>query len=1182
MGVDSDPGRKAEKDFQKRTGASHGLDITQMSFVFVTPRKWLKKTEWSEKKKQRGIWKDVRAYDSANLTEWLEIAPAVDVWFARLVGRRPEGVTDIDEHWENLAALTYPALKPAVFLASREPAIEALTQWLAGPPSACAFEARSPMEVLDLVAAHVVNLDQEQHDALAARILVVAEREAWSALAATRNRLILIPWPSLAVEPEMVAEAVRQGHHVLLCSHGFATAHMATHKLPPPYRDDLERALISSGWPDEQARRFAREAGGSLTVLKRRLTHLASTRQPEWSQPLEATSLVPVLLAGSWDDSCAADRTVIEKLAGTGRTYAEVLSVAHRWLQGEDPPVMRVLTRWSLVSREDSWLLLAPYITRQQLDTFEEVAIAVLGEDDPQYELPPHERWYAALRHKLPQYSPQLRTGLAETLALLGVRSDRGLIRDAAGPVTRAERVVQSLLPAHASWQRWASLSDYLPLFAEACPDVFLNAIKRDLDGAKALLQLFKQGSGLLGGSNPLAGLLWALETLAWESSFLSPASLLLAQLVQDAPIKQLAARPQNSLREIFLPWLPQTIASVETRLHVLNLLMRRYPDAAWHLLLSLLPTRLDSTNYTHQPRWRDWAGNGTRDTTPAECQQQVEACADLLLSNIDQSVERREQLLASLEHLPLAAQQRFLEDLQAFASASLGTETRRRIADKIREKVHLHRHFSHTHWALPPNVVDTLEGLQRQFEPQDIVTRNVWLFNHDVCVYLAQESPGLLLEDPNFQAQRAALADILTTEGLPKVLALAETVEDSHAVGHVLGKAKLLSDDSAILPSLLTAEQAKIATFAQGYVWGRFASWEEVEQLPLATWSVEQVSAFARSLCCEQRTWELVAQLGTDSIAHYWQHVNVLFYPHEDDAEYKVTMLLQHHRPWDAIKVLGMALHKGYPLRSLLLVEALEAGLQGQATQGSSDAHDSMLGRHIRALIQCLQSAQDVDIQRLAALEWGYLHVLDGRDVLPQALHALLQQPQFFAELLCLIFWSQQESAEVVDPPTEQQKAAARNAYTLLSSWNTIPGIREDGTVDETKLMEWVTTARALCAQTGRLEVCDSRIGQVFAHSVQERDGSWPCIPVRDVIEEVANEEFIRGFEIGIFNQRGVYSKSPIEGGAQERELAQRYTAYANACDIEWPRTASVLRRVAQQYEREAQRADEEVQERL
>ena len=417
----------------------------------------------------------------------------------------------------------------------------------------------------------------------------------------------------------------------------------------------------------------------------------------------------------------------------------------------------------------------------------------------------------------------------------------------------------------------------------------------------------------------------------------------------------------------------------------------------------------------------------------------------------------------------------------------------------------------------------------------------------------------------------------------MPKILALAETVEVPHTVGYVLGEAKLLSDDSAILPSLLTAEQEKIATFARGYVGGRFASWEGVEQLPLATWSVEQVSAFAQSLPCERRTWELVAQLGSDSIAHYWRHVAVLLSSHEEDVEYKVTMLLQHHRPWDAIKVLGMALHKRYSLCSSLLVGALEAGLQNQSAQGLSDIHDYMLGYHIQELIQCLQSAQDVDIQRLAALEWGYLSVLDGHDALPQTLHTLLQnEPQRFVKLLCLIFRSQQESVEAVDPPTEQQKAAARNAYTLLRSWNTVPGSHEDGTVDETKLMEWVTTARELCAQTGRLEVCDSSIGQVFAHLRTESDGSWPCIPVRDVIEEVASEKLVRGFEIGIFNQRGVYSKSPTEGGVQERELAQQYGAYADACDIEWPRTASVLRRVAQQYKREAQRADEEVQERL
>jgi hypothetical protein len=580
---------------------------------------------------------------------------------------------------------------------------------------------------------------------------------------------------------------------------------------------------------------------------------------------------------------------------------------------------------------------------------------------------------------------------------------------------------------------------------------------------------------------------------------------------------------------------------------------------------------------------WRDWALNGTRDATPAERWQQVEACADLLLSHIDQSVERREQLLASFEHLPLATRQRFLEDLQAFAMDPLDAETRRRIANKIREKVHIHRHFSHTRWALPAGVVNALEGVQRQFEPQDVSARYTWLFDH--YLHLPQESPDLSREEQIFQTQREALEDILTTGGLSKILALAEVVERPYAVGFVLGKAKILEDDSAILPSLLTVEQEKIAVLASEYVRGRFAnaSWEWVDQLPLATWSVEQVSAFAQSLPCERRTWELVAQFGNNCIAHYWQHVRVLLDSNAEDVEYKVAMLLQHHRPWDAIKVLGMALHKKYSLRSSLFVEALEAGLKDQPEKASSEAHDDMLGYEIQELIRCLQSAQDVDMQQLAALEWGYLPLLDGYDAAPQALHTWLQQePRFFAELLSLIFRSQHESEEVVEPPTKEQKARAQRAYTLLESWNRVPGTRNDDTVDETKLMEWVTTARRLCEQIGRLAVCDNRIGKVFAHSQKEGDDSWPCIPVRDVIEEVASEELIQGFEVEIFNKRGVYSKSPSEGGAQERRFAQQYTAYADACDIEWPRTAAALRRVAQQYEEDARRADEEVQERF
>jgi len=449
IGVDRDPGKKAEEDFQKRTKNPLDLDPSQTCFVFVTPRKWTKKHEWRDKKRKLGLWKDVRVYDSANLEEWLETAPAVDAWIARLLGRRPDGVIDVEEYWANLSSLTQPGLVPEVFLTSREEEIKNLTEWLKGPSLSLALEAFSPTNVIDFLAAYTASLNDSERDQRESRIVIVEKIEAWQVLCAANNLLVLIPKPHLSIEAEMVAEAVRPGHHVLLCSHRFVGERASTRELPRPYRHDLEKALVSSGINEEEASRLAREAGGSLTVLKRRLTRFPSTRQPDWSQPRNAQDLVPMLLAGGWDDANAGDRAIIAKLAG--RSYDEVLSTANRWLTSEDPPLIKLLTRWSLVSHEDSWLLLAQHAT-QKLDIFEEVAVEVLGEDDPRYDLPPTERWRAGLYDKLPKYSSQLRLGIAETLALLGAKSD--WLQDVVQPVRRTENVVRRLLKDEPTWKR--------------------------------------------------------------------------------------------------------------------------------------------------------------------------------------------------------------------------------------------------------------------------------------------------------------------------------------------------------------------------------------------------------------------------------------------------------------------------------------------------------------------------------------------------------------------------------------------------------------------------------------------------------------------------------------------------------------------------------------------------------
>ena len=94
-------------------------------------------------------WKGARVYDSASLEEWLEQAPAVDAWLAGLLGKRPKGVTLIDEYWENLRSVTIPSFGPEVFLASREKAVKEFGEWLDGPPGALVIDAQSPTEAID-------------------------------------------------------------------------------------------------------------------------------------------------------------------------------------------------------------------------------------------------------------------------------------------------------------------------------------------------------------------------------------------------------------------------------------------------------------------------------------------------------------------------------------------------------------------------------------------------------------------------------------------------------------------------------------------------------------------------------------------------------------------------------------------------------------------------------------------------------------------------------------------------------------------------------------------------------------------------------------------------------------------------------------------------------------------------
>ncbi len=1176
MGVDANPGKKAESDFTNRTRLDDpGKQST--TFVFVTPRKWTKKEEWRREKESRSIWKEVRVYDSASLEEWLEQAPVVNAWLAGLLGKKPPGITVIGDYWTNLERVTFPKLTPEVFLASRDDQVKDLGKWLDGPPGAKRIEGRSPVEALDFVAAFG-QLDT-QADRFATRAVIVDDRNAWRAIASSARGLILIADPRLPVEPELVAEAERRGHHVLLPS-SLTWADSNSIRLPGSHRGDLEKALVSSGLDEERARRAARESGGSLAILKRILGRLPATIHPEWSQPAEAPSLVPLLMAGSWDADSEADRAAVGELLD--QAYEAVERIAERWRSAPDPPLMRVGSRWSLISRDDSWHFLGPQVSPSDLQRFEQVARKVLAQDDPAYEMPPDRRWLARLDDPEPRFSGALRTGLAETLAILGARQDRG------GDISRSradgldpDRIVRDLLDGQGSI-RWTSLAEQLPLLAEAAPDAFLGAIERDLKlPESSVARMFRERHPTLLARYPHIWVLSALEVLAWSRGYLASVSRILADLDEVSPGVASGNCAMRSLLHIFMPWLPQTAAPVDERVQILRMLARRRPEAAWRLLLDLLHDQQEISTSIRRPVWRNWALDWSPRVSNADYRRQVMDSAELLLDQVGDDLSRWVSLIGRFEGLPGPTRAKFLQRLGELAERLRDDGGRRQIADALRNKISMHHRFSQANWAITPEILGELETVQRRFEPDDPVRKNAWLFES------SWRLPATLAGGENrlIELRRLAVREILDQNGWDGLQALVSEAKSPETVGAAVAEADRDEHENRIVPNLLTAPDDKFVKFASGYIRKRFhdEGWVWIDRLDMTGWSPEKVARFLIVLPFERRTWERAATGGEAASSLYWSLANARL-PTEGksvdevkaEARQAVTMLLERGRSPEAIFALVMARSSLPNLDSDLLLNALEAALE--ISEGTLDL--AALG--IPLLIQelqrrCERNEPGLDPKRVARLEFGYLHFLDDDSNSPVVLHRTLRdEPEFFVEVLGLVYRPRNSTAEREREYSDQEKLRAGKAYRLLRSWKDVPGRSGENIVNERILTDWVRRARSLAGQRGLLEACDSTIGELLANTLDESDGSGPCIPIMEVLEEIGTREILGGWHAGIINKRGPVTKSLREGGVQERELASKYRVFAEAARIDYPETAKTLLEVSRFYEEWARREDE------
>jgi hypothetical protein len=1176
LGTDRDPKKKADADYEKRTGDPLGYTPHDATFVFVTPRTWTGKDKWVKKRKEENKWKDVIVYDGISLEQWLDEAPAVSRWFASqgYAGVcSTEGIITADERWKEWSCLEQLQLQPGCVLAGRDVARVELLKRLGGDPSIIGVRASTKDEAIAFILATMKASAPELSDRFFSTTLIIDQEDRFRSISLSMQHAL-----NLIVRFDnagLFSSAVGYGHHVLVPLGADDVFSPDPITLPAVDRDALIEALEASGLSRSKASTLTKESGHDITILKKLLGF--PSYGATWIKTQPIREIVPALLLGRWDESYSGDRELLEKLSGT--SYAKYKEVLAKCLNLPESPLKKIGETWRLTSPLDLWRSISVHLLERDFQLLEECFIQVYHSGNPvlasQIDLPDYKKR---------TYSDWVREGLAQSLILIAIPQVGVSLRD---PQSWVDRIIGGLL-SNASGATWVSIDRELPLIAEASPRAFLQSVSCSLSHRPPeIMDMFKEEPGLFGNVSHHTGLLWALEELAWMPLYFKTACLLLHKLATLDPGGRLSNRPLNSLTEIFKAWHHQTLAPFAERVKVLKEMFPRNVDVSWVLLKRLLPSFSSGTAFpTHRMRWRMFWEKTDLNYTYRESFDMYSEVVDMLISLCDGDETRFSDLIEAAPSCMPRDRERILKWAQENVGEirhekNLAWHTLRRVLNK-------HKLYPDEKWALRGKELYPLEQLYNQLQPDDVQARYMYLFNEDIYYEVLEPSSiplsyrelshdsiaGLMAT-----ARERAVAELVEELGVERVLKLRLEVKSPSYLGEALAKVIKDEQDLQYVWQCLEDDAPHIA-FAHGFISQKLRcedfSWMQVlvQELLEKGYSDKAVANALVEVRLGQELWNYIDFLGEGVHQEYWLRMRPIFNDLTNEEVIEgINKLLQYRRFSSAVREAWL---HGSDLPSSILIEVLRKWGTGESLEPSS-----LCGCEIGCIFKELNKRSDVEKETHLELETLYLPLLTrvGAQVgVPHLEEELASNPESFIQLLKWLYKPKDEDRqreELEGLSAEQRQNAAERSYLMLETWKKIPGMQEDGMIDEAELREWIDVARALARECDRLEVADSCIGQLLA-KYSEDSPYWPERTIFQVIEDINTEELKEGYSVGMLKKGGMTIRGAFDGGDIERERAEYFGALASEHMCDYPNVAEVFQRLQDEYGLRANSHDE------
>jgi len=864
-------------------------------------------------------------------------------------------------------------------------------------------------------------------------------------------------------------------------------------------------------------------------------------REPIWNHLL-VKAVGFANLIGSWNENNKFDKEIIEKI--TGQDFSVWIDAIREIVEFKNSPIVHNSGIYQVKNRLELW-------DEQKTKIYDD-KFSKLTQNAP-----------LILKDTNNNYSSYLKKGISETLALMSNKSDNLSNCSHVKPRSVAKAIVKTILN---DIDLWGNLSYNLPTLAETAPEEFLSVVEKQLKNNPD--DFIKSGTNTY-----LSGLIWALEALAWNETYLARVGLIYATLSNQESMGCKNNQPFTSLINMFLPWLPHTLAPEVKRLKTIKIIVEENPEIGWDLLIQLIKSRHYVSNGTNKPKYLmsipDDKNMSNIDITTYH--RQLEKISDIAIQIAFDNVHSDSRKMLELIQCFGELRPNSIEKILSLYTADLINTIREKGNADIREAfiglINKHARFSKELWALKPDLISKINDIVSKISPTDLILLNKYLFNdYDDSFY--SDDVDIETNKKNLEQKRKnALNQIIGEYGLASIDRLLQEAKLPYIVGSTLGLIGINKDDeNSFLKKYLSSKEQKETEFIKSYINRRLylAKWMWVDSVETCKWSSELIGTFLSYLpYMDEIQIRVQKLLGTDE-REYWLRMNYFRCDKKSNLLFAVDKLLEYKRPKAAIYLLA-DLTQSPPVDFPRVKKALLSALTSkEPSYGDSEYI-------VQSLIQAIQKDPNVDAEEIVKIEQKYLSILDndGCGAEPIFIYRkLASDPKYFSKYIQTVY--RPKNGKKIK--TEKPAKSSYNELRVLRKWKLVPGIQKDNSFSMNQFNSWLTSVKNICNKSGHLDKALEHVGNVLFYTPPDPSGLWINKEVAKELNkdsddsEKMRDEFRRAAE----SSRGAHWVDPE--GRPEQELSNKYREMADAVENEgFVVFAGSIRRLSDYYKDES-----------